>query len=119
MVAAEIKDSFDPKNKDHLSLILFLETRVVDFGGRVDVRHMNKEDMVLARTWNDTALIQFGRLAAEHLVSPDLPGTVVKRRGTHWCQFSSRAWALAHAERKARAGRMWKARKWKTTMEIA
>lgn len=38
--------------KQELSLLLFLETRAVDYGGRVDTRHMNMDDMTTAnRMW--------------------------------------------------------------------
>ena len=41
-----------PLSKDEKSLLLFLETRAVDYGGRVNVQHMNLEDMEIAKRWN-------------------------------------------------------------------
>ena len=37
--------------------------------------------------------------------------------GTHWCRLSDEAWALAHAERRARHERMRLKRNWISTEE--
>ena len=93
--------------RDEKSLLLFLETRVVDYWGKVDTRHMNDEDMEIARRWSKEGFIEFGRIAFKD----------VSKRGTHWCRLSEKAWRLVHQERRIRAERGWLARPWKTAEE--
>lgn len=96
-------------NREELSLLLYLETRVVDHGGLVDARRMNAADFKVAKRWAALDFISFGRLASDCL----------GKFGdcTHWCQLSGEAWELAHAERKARAARLYEKRSWISTEE--
>lgn len=93
--------------KDERSLLLFLETRAVDHAGKVQTAHMNADDFKIAASWDKTGFIKFGRVAFED----------VNKFGSHWCSLSEEAWALAASERKARAGRTWTKRTWKTADE--
>ncbi len=93
--------------KEEKSLLLFLECRAVDHGGRIDTRHMNTEDMKIAIQWDTQGFIKFGRIASENL----------SKLGSHWCQLSDEAWRVVGIERKARADRLWLIRLWKTTEE--
>lgn len=110
--------------KDERSLLLFLETRAVDYGGRVNTVHMNAEDMALAAEWNRTGFLLFGRISSHYLgmrgaesVVAHGPVAEARRLGTHWCELTADAWRLAHEERRARAERMKQARTWKTPAE--
>jgi hypothetical protein len=94
-------------DKKGLSLLLFLETAAVDQGGKVNIAHMNESDMTLAEGWHEAGFIGFGRIIAADC-SP---------RGTHWVHLSDDAMTAAHAERKARAKRMWHSRLYITTEE--
>lgn len=94
-------------SRDERSLLLFFECRAVDHSGRVKTVHMNDADRAIAERWNAEGFVQYGRICAENL----------SEHGTHWCQLSDEAWALAHAERKARAARTWEKRNWRTTEE--
>lgn len=78
-------------SKDERSLLVFLETELVNHGGKVDARHMNADDMAIARQWCSEGFIKFGRIK--------LHGITDNR--THWVEFSDEAWELAHAERRA------------------
>lgn len=93
--------------KDEKSLLLFFETRAVDYGGRVNTQHMNEGDMKIAEGWNKSGFINFGRIVARHC----------NNSGTHWCKFSDEAWKLAHQERKNRHDRIWLRKDWLTTKE--
>jgi hypothetical protein len=97
--------------KDEKSLLLFLETQATDYGGRVDVRHMNEDDMNIADKWNKDGFLKFGRIRFKDIRQA---GT---RHSTHWVVLSDKAWKDAHEERKARAKRMYDKRDWKTTEE--
>ncbi len=93
--------------RDEQRLLLFLETCAVDHGGRVDVRHMNADDMATARRWNEGGLVEFGRIvAADHV-----------GHGTHWCHLSAEAWTAAELARHDRADRMWANRKYARTCD--
>ena len=90
--------ALEDMSRDERGLLLYLETRAVDFGGKVDTRHMNKEDMGIAKRWNDEGFLKFGRIKFHDILSA--------QGGTHWCELSNEAWDLAHAERKARFKRI-------------
>ncbi len=94
-------------SRDEKSLLLFLETRQVDYGGRVNLVHMNKEDIDIAKKWNDKGFIGFGRIVARNINSD----------GSSWCKLSDEVWKLAHKERKARAKRRWENRTWVSTKD--
>jgi len=48
--------SLNKMTKNERSLLLYLETRAVDYGGIVDTRHMNQDDMEIAKEWNKKVL---------------------------------------------------------------
>ena len=91
--------------KDEKSLLLFLETRQVDYGGRVNLAHMNNEDMEIAERWNKEKFIGFGRIVMRNHNSD----------GTHWCKLSEEAFKIAHNLRRERAKRMWERKTWIST----
>lgn len=64
--------------KDERSLLLFLETQAVDHAGKVDGRHMNKDDFETAAKWDAEGFVNFGRVAFEN----------VNEYGAHWCFFA-------------------------------
>ena len=99
--------TLETMTKDEKSLLLFLETRAVDQSGKVQTEHMNDDDRKIVERWNSEGFVRYGRVASEDL----------NKHGTHWCHLSDEAWALAHAERKARAARLWIKRTWCTTEE--
>ena len=77
-------------SKEERSLLLFLETRAVDYGGRVNIQHMNEEDMKIVEKWNKEDFLEFGRIVMRNHNSD----------GTHWVKLSEDAWRLAHKERR-------------------
>lgn len=93
--------------KNQRTLLLYLETRLVDHGGRVAGEHMNAEDAEQAKAWNESGYIGYGRIASEHC----------NRYGALWVTFSDQAWEDAHRERRARAERLLKKRTYVTTAE--
>jgi len=93
--------------RDQATLLLYLECRAVDNGGRVHGQHMNAGDFKQAEAWNDDGFIGFGRIASED----------VNQYGAHWVTFSDAAWEAAHHERRARAESMLSNRNYRTTAE--
>lgn len=83
--------------KEESALLLYLETRAVDYGGRVAAEKMNEDDFTIAKRWKAEGFIDFGRIKVRDHNS----------QGTHWVSLSESAWAAAHAERRNRAARMW------------
>lgn len=94
-------------DKEEKSLLLFLETRAVDYSGRVNLKHMNSDDIKIAERWNKEKFIEFGRIVLRHHNSD----------GTHYCKLSDKALKLAHKERRARILRMLENRNWISTEE--
>lgn len=97
-------ENFTPTER---SLLLYLESRAVDYGGRVDIRNMNENDMEIAKRWDKQGFIGFGRIVIRHH----------NVQGTHWCKLSQEAIELAHQGRKNRMMRMWERRTWLSTRE--
>ena len=93
--------------KNQLSLLLYLETRLVDHSGRVDSEQMNDKEIRQADRWNNNGLIGFGRIASEDC----------SKYGSLWVTFSDEAWKLAHTERRARAAQLAEKRTYQTTAE--
>jgi len=93
--------------KDQISLLLFLETQIVDKSGRVDGECMNDEDRLQAKKWNDEEFISFGRITSENC----------KPSGSLWVTFSDRAWEIAHQERRKRGTKCIENKTYQTTEE--
>lgn len=96
-------------SKEELSLLIFLESCHVDYGGPVNAKSMNADDFSIAKRWNDEGFIEFGRIW-----SGDLERYYPK---SHWVVLSGRAMDLAHGERKERGKRMIEERTWRKTSE--
>jgi len=86
-----------------LNLILYFETCLVDLRGRTEARKMNAEDFAIAENLKAEGLIEFGRLTFKTIkaLAKICPGAF-----THYVRFTDQAWAIAHAERRARSARM-------------
>lgn len=86
--------------REEKSLLLYMETQAVDYGGKLQGVRMNADDFALAKRWNDAGFVQFGRIAFHDIKTHD----GIAR--DHWCVLSDEAWKLAHAERRARCERV-------------
>ena len=84
-------------NNTELSLLLFLETRAVDYGGIVDNRHMNAGDFEITKEWNASGFLEFRRIKSSD---------ITMNHCTHFVKLSEEAWVAAHAERRARCERI-------------
>ena len=100
------------ETKDECSLLLYLETRCVDYGGILDTRHMNDEDVAILERWKEEGFIDYGRVAFKTI--PEAPGC---RHWTEWVALSEEAWKEAFAQRIARFTRVYSKRRWMTTKE--
>jgi len=81
--------------REERSLLLFLETQAVDFGGKVYTASLNLTDLDIALRWRDIGFIKFGRLLSA------LGGGTSER--SHVVILLPESFALAAAERKRRA----------------
>lgn len=102
--------NLEQMTRDERSLLLYLECCCVDYEGLIDVRKMNKEDIEIAKRWNEAGFITFGRVSAKSIFS----GSAKK---SHCCTLSPEAWNLAHRERIARFERNYKKRTWLSAKE--
>lgn len=96
-------------NKQQESLLLFLETCVVDHAGAIRSSSMNQSDFDQAEKWHADGFIRFGRITH----------ATIDRNSErhHWCQFSDEAWLLAQQKRRERAARGWERKHYETTEE--
>lgn len=101
----------DEMTKDERSLLLYLESRAVDNAGRVDTLRMNHDDNKILERWTSTGFVESGRICFA-----DVRGSQTRQESA-WVKLSDEAFRLAHAERKARALRLWEARSYKTTAD--
>ena len=97
----------DQFTRDEKSQLLYLETRLVDYGGKVDVRRMNDSDKNIMKDWTEQGFVSYGRIC-----SADTSDSA-----SMWCQFSDEAWEYAYEARKNRATNSWANRNWQTTEE--
>jgi len=104
-----MKKSLNELTREERSLLLYLEGRVVDNSGSLDMNHVDFLDRKILEFWAKNGFIEYGRIAYKD---------AMRIHAAEWCRLSPEAWALAHEERRARAERVWKKRSWSTTKEI-
>jgi len=90
-------------SKDERSIILYLETCLVDGNGKAAGARMNDVDFKNIERFVEEGLIKFGRLPFKEIEKMRGNFAVVP---THWIRFSEEAWAIAHKLRRERADRM-------------
>jgi hypothetical protein len=74
-----------------------MEARAVDYGGVVDMRMMNDEDLTIAESWKESGFLTvFRRIPYK---------TITKFGESHFVELSEEAFSLAHEERIARSKR--------------
>lgn len=95
--------------RNELTLLLYLETCAVDYGGKVEARRMNEAEFEIVEGWKATGFVQFGRVYAREIQRAK--ALRITRQETHWVVLSEAAWQAAHTERRARCARMMKDRK--------
>lgn len=86
-------------DKNETSLLLYLETRAVDYFGLVASRHMNEDDMMIVQAFAFTGLIRFSQILSSFLKQ------AAASYSTHVVELSPFAWQLAATERRRRAER--------------
>lgn len=93
---------------DEKSLLLYFETRAVDHTGGVNPLHMNQGDFEIAKQWDESGFVKFGRIAYDYIT----------RDSSNWCELSDEAWQIAHQIRHERAKRLFEERAWLKTSEL-
>ena len=94
-------------------LLMYLETRAVDYYGKVDVRKMNDVDFSIAKEWNASGYVRFGRIASEDIETPTRQSAA-----SHWCELSDGAWKDVARLRRERAERALKNRAYRRAEEL-
>ena len=90
------------RSKEFFSLVLFLETQLVDHGGTVRTQHMNEKDFEIVEEMIEEDLIIFKRLPSSYTFDPSKNLRKVSSR----VEFSEEMWEIAHKERRDRAARL-------------
>ena len=93
--------------KDEISLLLYLETRAVDFCGRIAVEKINDVDRKIMTMWNRSGFVQSGRIIVKDCTE----------QGSMWCRLSPEAYSKAADLRMDRAERGWEKKRYMTTEE--
>ena len=93
-----------PLSKDEESILLYLETCLVDNMGRLEGKRMNTIDLAIMEGWRRAGLIDYGRLLFKQIEK--LRKMAGGREYTHWVLFTDKAWELAHRHRKIKSERM-------------
>lgn len=101
------KEPFKTETREEASLLLYLETCAVDCGGRVNLAHMNADDIAIAKRWASEKHIEFGRIAFKDIGDAS--------QGTHYVCLGKQAWKWVARLRKLRAVKAWSAK----TYELA
>jgi|GEM_PF-1339782 len=86
------------------SLLLYLETCLVDQYGRIEVRRINEEEITIIKQWITEGFVEFGRLRMKAIQK--LRGNPNGKIYSHWVRFSDAAWRIAHKLRRQRSDRM-------------
>ena len=87
--------------REQRRLLLYLETCLVDGGGRVQGCKLNTEDHEQIDKWIEDGFIRFGRLPFDTIRA----GTSTCFPKTHWVRFSEECWPLVARYRRERAER--------------
>ena len=94
---------FRSLSKDELSLLLYLEVCLVDFGGLVDTRKMNEDDEFILKDWIIEEFVQCFSIPLENRY---LLPREIRHHKTRIIKFSQKAWDYSYRARKMRARRM-------------
>ena len=103
-----MKMKLSEMTREERSLLLYLESCLVESRGRVNLQRTNNGDMTIIDKWNNEKFIKKGRIVIDKYMETS---------GSMWVEFSNSAWELAHEERKNRSTRMTKKRQWVKTSE--
>lgn len=99
MIDTRVKDLIQTLTKDQRSIIVYAESCLVDRGGLLEARKMNKEDFDNLHMYEREGFLSHGRIPFS--VMQSLEGR--DWSPTHWITFKDKAWELAHALRRFRA----------------
>ena len=84
--------------KDEKSLLLYFETREVDFNCLVEEQKMSKTDFKIAKRWHREGIIAFKAMPVNIILNG-----IPKSLGTHYVLLTEELRAIAHQLRNARA----------------
>ena len=103
----KLRQRLDKLTREERSTLLYLESCMVDYGGRWHYKRTNEDDREIMMKWQKKGWLNFGRIVLKD----------GNKDGLHWVRLGPRLLKLAQAERRARIDRMWDNRRWQTTLE--
>lgn len=86
--------------KDEKSLLIYLETRMVDYAGTIDFVHLNDADNIILAEWKAAGFITLHRLTYKSIQTLNMKSV------SSVIMLSDEAWELAWQCRKERANRL-------------
>ena len=99
---------FDVENRNHCSLLFYLESRAVDHGGVLRNENLNGDDWAILEEWSKKDYVKKYRICSRDL---SFVG------GSVCVELSDDAFRDVHNLREARAKRLWSKRTFLTTEE--
>ncbi len=85
---------------DERSLLLYVETCAVNYGGLVHCQRINADDREILKRWDSEGFLYFSRITLKSLQ------LLQDKHYTELVRLTEEAWTLAHEERRARSVRM-------------
>ncbi len=86
-------------NRDQVSVLLYVESCMVDYGGMLEGRRLNDTDHGNLRMFMADGLLAYGRVPSRLLPDNDGPARPI----THWCVLTAAGWDLVAKLRQRRA----------------
>ena len=99
------------------SLLIYLETTVVDHMGMVDSRKINEDDHKIIKQWNTDGFVLFGRMASVSIEQRIRLRHLNSAHEVYWCELSDDAWRITAELRKDRGKRLLNGRTYKRAGE--
>lgn len=97
----------DKLTRDEISLLLYAESCMVDYGGLYQFERTNEADRKIMDRWRKDGFMDHGRVASECL----------RPHVSLWLRLSPEGVAMAQELRRRRIERGWNGRKWYSTAE--
>ena len=91
--------NYQDLTREEESLLLYLETCIVDQSGKMDSRKINDVDQMILDYWCGNDFVSVGRMPGSWIMMYNYP------QYSHWVTLSNDALRLAHECRTARAKR--------------
>jgi hypothetical protein len=91
--------------KEERSLLLYLESCLVDHHGYINAQRINIDDRATLKAWDEAGYVHYGRLPM-WVIQDRYRQSKHTEHESHYVRFSEAAWQDAHRERRQRSERL-------------